>query len=563
MAFPPSKQSLDTPPPPTTSPKIHHAGTSKSEANTHGNSRIYCVLMGDAVSTESYTPRQRTRYRQRLMDDLEVFDRHLQEAEFIDKGTIGLELELNLVDEDMQPKLCNADVLDALPKEHADEYQSEIGAYNVELNHPPLSISGDGLRELHDGLTQRLDVVREAANKAGAKVAMIGTLPSVTTDFLHSPDWMTPENRYKALSNSVLESRGELVRIDVERQERYHEDFEDVAPESTCTSIQLHLQVAPDRFAAAWNASQAIAGVQAALSANSPLFAGHKLWHESRIPVFEQSIDTRTPELITQGVRPRVWFGERWITSAFDLFEENVRYFSPLLPEDRVEAGTPIITDGKPGLHYLNLQNGTIWRWNRPIYDPNTELSHIRVENRLLPAGPSVADIVADAAFYYGLVNFLVGQTRPVWSRLSYQDATSNFFAGARDGLYAHLEWPTLGRIPVSKLVTDHLLEYAEQGLKQLEVDPKLIDENLSIIEGRAQSQQNGATWQLVALENATAAVVSEYREAQGEQALATSDLLDAPDTPLRREAIARMLKAYIAQQQTGKPVHTWSTEVH
>ncbi|WP_123959553.1 glutamate-cysteine ligase family protein [Corynebacterium pseudopelargi] len=519
--------------------------------------------MGDAVSTESYTPRQRTRYRQRLMDDLEVFDRHLQEAEFIDKGTIGLELELNLVDEDMQPKLCNADVLDALPKEHADEYQSEIGAYNVELNHPPLSISGDGLRELHDGLTQRLDVVREAANKAGAKVAMIGTLPSVTTDFLHSPDWMTPENRYKALSNSVLESRGELVRIDVERQERYHEDFEDVAPESTCTSIQLHLQVAPDRFAAAWNASQAIAGVQAALSANSPLFAGHKLWHESRIPVFEQSIDTRTPELITQGVRPRVWFGERWITSAFDLFEENVRYFSPLLPEDRVEAGTPIITDGKPGLHYLNLQNGTIWRWNRPIYDPNTELSHIRVENRLLPAGPSVADIVADAAFYYGLVNFLVGQTRPVWSRLSYQDATSNFFAGARDGLYAHLEWPTLGRIPVSKLVTDHLLEYAEQGLKQLEVDPKLIDENLSIIEGRAQSQQNGATWQLVALENATAAVVSEYREAQGEQALATSDLLDAPDTPLRREAIARMLKAYIAQQQTGKPVHTWSTEVH
>lgn len=350
--------------------------------------------MGDAVNSESYTPRQRTRYRQRLIDDLEVFDRHLQQAEFIDQGTIGLELELNLVDKNMQPKTCNGDVLAALD----DEFQSEIGAYNVEMNHPPLSISGTGLQELEDGLNQRLNTVRMAANKADAEVAMIGTLPSVTTEFLEDPAWMTSENRYKALSNSVLESRGELVHIELEGQEKYRHGFEDIAPESTCTSIQLHLQVSPNHFAAAWNASQAIAGVQTALSANSPLFAGHKLWHESRVPVFQQSIDTRTPELVTQGVRPRVWFGERWITSAFDLFEENVRYFSPLLPEDRVESGTPIVTDGKPGLHYLNMQNGTIWRWNRPIYDPNTELSHIRVENRLLPAGPTVADIVADAA---------------------------------------------------------------------------------------------------------------------------------------------------------------------
>lgn len=232
--------------------------------------------MGDAVSTESYTPRQRTRYRQRLIDDLEVFDRHLQQAEFINQGTIGLELEFNLVDKSMQPKTCNGEVLAALD----DEYQSEIGAYNVEMNHPPLSISGAGLEKLEDGLNQRLNTVREAAKQADAEVAMIGTLPSVTTDFLEDPAWMTSENRYKALSNSVLESRGELVDIALEGQEKYRHSFEDIAPESTCTSIQLHLQVAPNHFAAAWNASQAIAGVQTALSANSPLFAGHKLWHE-------------------------------------------------------------------------------------------------------------------------------------------------------------------------------------------------------------------------------------------------------------------------------------------
>ncbi|WP_151548637.1 MULTISPECIES: glutamate-cysteine ligase family protein [Corynebacterium] len=513
--------------------------------------------MGDAVSNETYTPRQRTRYRQRLMDDLEVFDRHLQDAEFINEGTIGLELELNLVDEKMQPTLCN----DAVLAELSDEYQSEIGAYNVELNHPPLSIAGTGLQELVDGLTERLETVRKAAATAGAEVAMVGTLPSVSTDFLRGPSWMTPENRYKALSNSIVESRGELVHIELEREESYNEEFEDIAPESTCTSIQLHLQVAPDRFADAWNASQAIAGVQTALSANSPLFAGHKLWHESRIPVFEQSIDTRTPELIHQGVRPRVWFGERWITSAFDLFEENVRYFSPLLPEDRLEAGTPVVTDGKPGLHYLSMQNGTIWRWNRPIYDPNTELAHIRVENRLLPAGPTVADIVADAAFYYGMVKFLADQTRPVWSRLTFEDAERNFFAGARNGLHANMTWPTLGTIHVSELVTEHLLPQAEQGLKNLHVDPALIDRYLGIIEGRARTRQNGATWQLAALDDAAATIMAEG--ARSRTAVEThSDSLNTPDSPVRRAAITQMLKAYLRNQKSGEPVHTWSTSV-
>ena len=221
-----------------------------------------------------------------------------------------------------------------------------------------------------------------------------------------------------------------------------------------------------------------------------------------------------------------------------------------------MESGTPIVTDGKPGLHYLNMQNGTIWRWNRPIYDPNTELSHIRVENRLLPAGPTVADIVADAAFYYGLVNFLVGQTRPVWSRLSFDDAANNFFAGARDGIHANMTWPTLGTIPVAELVTDHLLEQAEQGLKQLEVAPALIQKHLGIIEGRARNRQNGATWQLAALDSATAAL----RAKVGADVPAGDH--DGPDSTLRRQAIARMLSAYIDNQKSGGPVHTWSTDI-
>ena len=494
--------------------------------------------MGDAVSRDSYTPKQRTRYRQLLLDDLESFDAHLQEAEFVDHGTIGLELELNLVGEDMAPKGCNEAVLEGL----SDEYQTEVGRYNVELNHPPLDLTGDGLRQLHEGLDKRLAAVDGAAKKAGAHVAMIGTLPTVTTDYLQSDEWMTPENRYAALSNMVLEARGELVHIDVSRQERYRATFDDIATESTCTSMQLHLQVAPDRFRDAWNASQAIAGVQVALGANSPLFMGHRTWHESRIPVFKQSIDTRTAVLMNQGVRPRVWFGERWITSVFDLFEENVRYFSPLIPESRTDAGKPIMDGNSPALHYLNLHNGTVWRWNRPIYDPSLELSHMRVENRLLPAGPTTADIIADAAFYYGLVKFLGEQTRPVWSRLTFEDARTNFYDGARDGIGATMVWPTLGRIDVSNLVLNHLLDQAHEGLRMLKVDEELNEKYLGIIEGRAWNRQNGATWQLDVLDKLGGGT--------------------KPDTPERQEALAKMLKLYLENQKSGTPVHSWSTDI-
>ena len=494
--------------------------------------------MGDAISSESYTPRQRTTYRRRLEDELERFDRHLQGAEFVDHGTIGLELELNLVDGAMRPHPNNQAVLALLE----DEYQSEIGAYNVEMNHPPLSIAGDGLARLADGVAERLAIVRNAAEEAGSHLAMVGTLPTMSSQFLDSDEWMTRENRYAGLNNSILESRGELVKIDFRRDEKYTHYFETIAPESTCTSMQLHLQVAPNRFASAWNASQAIAGVQVALSANSPLFMGHKLWHESRIPVFKQSIDTRTKELVNQGVRPRVWFGERWITSVFDLFEENVRYFSPLLPEGRAEAGAPFMNGDNPGLHYLNLHNGTIWRWNRPIYDPNGEVSHLRVENRLLPAGPTVTDIVADAAFYYGLVKALSNQTRPVWSRLSFDAAERNFLAGAKHGIQAEMEWPTLGSVGVAELVEKHLLELASEGLRSLEVDQAYADEYLGVIEGRVRTRQNGAAWQLAALER----VASESK----------------PLTKERTEGLARVVRQYLKNSQADAPVHTWTLEV-
>ena len=182
-----------------------------------------------------------------------------------------------------------------------------------------------------------------------------------------------------------------------------------IAPEAACTSVQFHLQVSPQQYAATWNAAQCIAGVQVALGANSPFLYGKELWRETRIALFEQATDTRPEELKAQGVRPRVWFGERWITSIFDQFEENVRYFPALLPIVDDEDPVEVLERGDtPALGELRMHNGTIYRWNRPVYDVVGGKPHLRVENRVLPAGPTVVDVLANAAFYYGLVRALV-----------------------------------------------------------------------------------------------------------------------------------------------------------
>jgi len=243
------------------------------------------------------------------------------------------------------------------------------------------------------------------------------------------------------------------------------------------------LQVAPAEFAANWNAAQVLAGAQLALGANSPYFFGHQLWSETRIEVFAQSTDTRPEELKTQGVRPRVWFGERWITSVFDLFEENLRYFPALLPlcadeDPQAELGRGAV----PELGELTLHNGTVYRWNRPVYAVTDGRPHLRVENRVLPAGPTAADITANAAFYYGLVRALAEAERPIWTRMSFAAAGENLMEAARHGIDASLYWPGLGVVPATELTLRRLLPMAREGLTRWGVDPRHADRCLGLI---------------------------------------------------------------------------------
>src|SRR5215203_6072633 len=352
--------------------------------------------MGEDVTATVFSREDRQRYRAKVKRCLDVFARMLSESRFdAAPGSFGLEIELNLTDAD---------------------FQTELAQFNVEINVAPRSLQGTVLTELERDVRTSLNHAEEKARSVGAHMVMVGILPTVTDRHLNAESF-SANPRYQLLNEQIFAARGEDLDIRIAGVERLATFADTMAPEAACTSVQLHLQVDPSTFGSHWNAAQAIAGVQLALAGNSPFFFGKELWRETRIPLFEQATDTRSEELRAQGVRPRVWFGERWITSIFDLFEENVRYFPALLPVCDSEDPVEVLARGDaPKLEELKLHNGTIYRWNRPVYDVVRGRPHVRVENRVLPAGPTVADILANAAFYYGLVRVLADEDRPIWS---------------------------------------------------------------------------------------------------------------------------------------------------
>jgi hypothetical protein len=450
--------------------------------------------MGQEVAAKTFTREDRQRYRLKVHACLEVFARMLAESKFEPaRGSVGLEIELNLTDEKGEPAMANAAALEAI----ADpDFQTELGQFNVEINIHPRLLGAEVFDELERDARASLNTADKNARTVGAHMMIIGILPTVGSQHLRA-ETFSASPRYQLLNEQIFAARGEDLEISIDGVEKLATHADTIAPEAACTSVQLHQHVTPDTFAQHWNAAQAIAGVQVAIGANSPFFYGKELWRETRIALFEQATDTRPEELKAQGVRPRVWFGERWITSIFDLFEENARYFPALLPlcddEDPLET---LDRGDVPTLAELRLHNGTIYRWNRPIYDVVRGQPHVRLENRVLPAGPTIADTMANAAFYYGLLRALAEADRPVWSQMSFSAATDNFHAGARDGIDARVYWPGVGEVPATELVLRRLLPMANEGLQEWGLDAGSRDRLLQIIERRCVTSRNGASWQ-------------------------------------------------------------------
>ena len=495
--------------------------------------------MGQTVATVSFSHTDRQRYREKVQRCLDALARMLAEGGFSDSPpSMGLEIELNLVDDALRPAMANSVVLEKI---NDPAFTIELAQHNLELNVRPRPLAGAQTLELEQELTVALADANSKAHDAGASIVLTGMLPTLTEEHF-DPRWLSNSPRYALLNEQIFAARGEDMVLNMEgpaipgqRSERLREYADSIVAESACTSAQLHLQVPPEQFAAHWNAAQCLAGVQVAIAANSPFLLRKALWHETRIPLFLQATDTRPEELKNQGVRPRVWFGERWITSIFDLFEENVRYFPGLLPEIEEEDPFEVLdSGGAPQLSELRLHNGTIWRWNRPVYDVVDGIPHLRVENRVLPAGPTVVDLIANAAFFYGAQRALATADRPLWSKMSFEAAHENLHAGARHAFGAQLYWPGLGWVPPDELMLRHLLPMAHEGLRDCAVSDEARERYLGIIEQRCITRRTGSTWQretVAALEN------------RGLE---------------RDAALVGMLRRYIEHSQSGHPVHTW-----
>ncbi len=490
--------------------------------------------MGRDIEAMTFGGEDRRKYREKVRQSLDVFAQMLRERAFEGgPSMVGQEIELNLVDDQGLPSMRNADVLDAI----ADPaWATEVGQFNLEINVPPRELRNGALAGLEQEIRDSLNTADGKARTIGSRLVMIGILPTLRKEDVHAGA-MSANARYRVLNEQIFSSRGEDMRISIDGPEPLLTHADSITPEAACTSVQLHTQIPPESFARYWNAAQAMSGVQVALAANSPFLFGSRLWHETRITLFDQATDTRPEELKLQGVRPRVWFGERWITSVFDLFEENIQYFPALLPICEDEDPQVAFDNGDcPQLAEMSLHNGTIYRWNRPVYAAVDGKPHVRVENRVLPAGPSVADTMANAAFYYGLVRILAEAERPIWSQMSFATAAENLHAAARDGIEAHLYWPGLGEAPAAELVLRRLLPLAYEGLYRWGVDQADADRLLGIIEQRCLTGQNGAAWQ-----TGTVAAISEHGGKD------------------RHEALRLMTQRYIDEMHTNEPVHTWA----
>ncbi|NJQ04368.1 glutamate--cysteine ligase [Streptomyces lonarensis] len=494
--------------------------------------------MGADVDAGGFGPADRQRFRDRLRDSRQALGQLLADDAFDrPRGLIGLEVEVSLADADGAPRMVNDEVLTGMA---TSDFQSELGKFTLELNMAPRVLAGRVFDDLAEEMRIAFGYADRVGAEFGARPVLVGILPTITGDELGRGN-LSAGDRYTHLNDQIMAARGELLQVDITGAETLRRTFDSIAPESACTAVQFHLQVTPERFAEVWNAAQVASAAQIAVGANSPFAFGRELWHESRAPLFLQATDSRPPELAAQGVRPRSWFGERWIDSVEELFDENLRWFPALLPVCEEEDPLAVLAaGGVPRLKEMVLHNGTVYRWNRPVYDVTDGVPHLRVENRVLPTGPTVTDMVANAAFYYGLVRGLAEQPEPVWTRLAFEDAAHNFEAACRHGVDSTFRWPRRGRgsgseeVGAAELVLRELLPLAASGLDSWGVSAVDRDHYLAVIEGRCRRRITGSGWQTRFYHRALEAGAS------------------------REDALGHLVRRYCELARSDEPVHRW-----
>ena len=456
--------------------------------------------MGEQKVTTLKDSGQMSRFVQYLLNDLRSFEYMLEKNWFEDDITrIGAEQEMCIIDRRTYKPAPIA--MEALEKMKDYEWvETELARFNLEINLPPYEFKGDCLRKLENGTKERLGKIREKLWEFDADILLTGILPTLRKFHLEM-NYLTPKRRYFALMEAINESlMGNAYELRLSGIDELLVKHGSPLLEACNTSFQVHLQVSPADFVKMYNISQAVAAPIIAISANSPIVFGRRLWHESRIALFQQALDTRTTHDHMRERSPRVNFGNDWLhSSIMEIYKEDIARFRVLLAGDIEEDSIALLSEGKvPKLRALQVHNSTVYRWNRPCYgvSPNGK-PHIRIENRVLPAGPTVLDEIANAAFWLGLMVGYGNEPLDVRDRLSFADAKDNFIKASRYGVDATFSWFDDRKIEACDLILNELIPMARKGLETKQINPDDINRYLGVIEKRAANHMNGARWSL------------------------------------------------------------------
>ena len=477
---------------------------------------------------------ERRRFMRALLTDLRALERMLAEGRF-ERGVsrIGSEQEMFLVDRSLHAAPAALDVLKRLDDPH---YTTELGLFNLELNADPQPFAGKGLAQMEAQLGELYAKVQRVAADIDVQPVLAGILPTLGKTDLAIAN-MVPNPRYLTLNRVMTAARGEGYDISIKGLDELVAKHDSLMFEACNASFQVHLQVAdPDRFGHAYDIAQLLLAPALALGTNSPILFGKRLWAETRIALFEQSCDIRTPSLHARERAARVSFGKGWVKgSVLEIFKDNVTRFRPLVGAEHEEDALAVLDrGGVPELKALRLHNGTIYRWNRACYGISENgKPHLRIELRVLPSGPTIVDEVANAAFWLGLMSELSATLEDMPARMDFDHAQANFYAAARDGLAARFTWLDSEEVIAQPFILDKLLPLAEAGLARAAVDDKDAKKYLGIIEERVRTLRTGSRWVLRSLAS------MKSRGSQGERQ-------------------AALVAATIARQASGRPVVEW-----
>ncbi len=491
--------------------------------------------MGLAIDREEFSAEEYKAFSERLYQCLEALKHQMQTPRFGQgQHKIGAELENYIVDSNGDVLALNKEIIEAANKSN---YTVELNKFNLEINFEPVDVSNNAFSSLQAEMDYYLGNLRRTAKDFSAQIIPIGILPTLSHQHL-TPEFMSDFARYRALSKSLYQMRGEHFQVHINGEDELLFSCDHVGLEGANTSFQFHLMIEPQDFSRVFNATQLTSALAVAVSANSPILLNKKLWDETRIALFKQSIDSRLRNSVEWRQPSRVSFGHGWVReNAWELFAETVALYPPIFPVLSKEEPLQMIQQGKtPNLEELCLHMGTTWPWNRAVYCGSND-GHVRIEMRSLPAGPTNKDMCANVAFATGLALGLKDSINDFLAIMPFRFAEYNFYRAAQNGLDASIVWTDPKKhqpieMPIIEVISA-MLPVAERGLKLMGISDEEIKYYLSIIEQRIEKKMTGARWQKQ--------MVKHFEQ-----------------NASRKEACYKMFHRYREQQSSGFPVAEW-----